>query len=83
MGVVFNQPQSVAYIVRVTSSSPSTEALWEQFQGVHIMEYIDAGQREMLAAAFEAWLDELRRKTGFRWINKPDAQEWGMYDDGY
>ena len=82
-GVVFNQPQSVAYIVRVTSSSPSTEALWEQFQGAHVMEYIDAGQRDVMVSAFEAWLDEIRRKTGFRWVNKPDVHEWGMYDDGY
>jgi len=82
IGVVFNQPQSAAYIVRVMSSSPSTEALLEQFQAAHVMEYVDAGQRDVMVSAFEAWLNEIRHKTGFRWVNKPDAER-GMYDDGY
>ena len=80
-GVVLNQPQTVAYIVRITSSSPSTEALWERFQSAHMLEYIYAGQPEMVMAAREAWLDEIRAKTGFRWVNKPDTREMEMYDD--
>ena len=80
-GVVFNQPQTVAYIVRITSSSPSTESLWERFQSAHMLEYLYAGQPEMVMAAREAWLDEIRNKTGFRWVNKPDAREIEMHDD--
>ena len=76
IGVVFNQPQSAAYIVRVTGSSPSTEALWEQFQTMDIRIYLNAGFMEMTSSAFEAWLAEIQKKTGFRWINKPDAEEW-------
>ena len=82
-GVVFNQPQSVAYIVRVTSSSPSTEVLWERFQRAHMFEYYSAGAQDMTSAAFEAWLEEIRTKTGFHWVNKPDAREWGYGDDRY
>ena len=80
-GVVFNQPQSVAYIVRVTSSAPSTDSLWEQFQRAHILEYRNAGQREMITDAYEAWLEDIRSKTGFRWVNKPDARDGTMYGD--
>ena len=79
--VVFNQPQTVAYIVRVTSSSPSTDALWERFQSAHLLEYLYAGQPEMVVSAREAWMDEIRNKTGFRWVNKPDPREMEMYDD--
>ena len=75
-GVVFNQPQTAAYIVRVTSSSPSADVLWEQFQTTNVRVYFPAGAQEMLETSFEAWLDEIRNKTGFRWINKPDSREW-------
>ena len=84
IGVAFNQPQSAAYIVRVTSSSPSTETLWEQFQNAHIFLYRAAGQPEVIAEAYEAWLDVIRSKTGFRWVNKPDVRESELYDgEGY
>jgi hypothetical protein len=82
-GVVFNQPKSVAYIVRITSSSPSTDTLWEQFQRAHMFEYFSAGTQDMVDSAYEAWLDEIRAKTGFRWVNKPDARVWGYDDEGY
>jgi len=81
-GVVFNQPQSVVYIVRVTSSSPSENVLWEQFQRAHYMEYFYAGQPEMFAAALDAWLTEIQKKTGFRWINKPESYESERYYEG-
>ena len=88
IGVVFNLPRNRAYIVRITSSSPSDEALWERFQvfgtlpGMENM-YLGAGRPELMSAAYEAWLEEIRSKTGFRWVNKPDTHEVEMYDDGY
>ena len=80
-GVVFNQPQTVAYIVRVTSSSPSADVLWEQFQTTHIGVYYAAGAQEMMVASFEAWLDEIREKTGFRWVNRPDARALDQFEE--
>ena len=82
-GVVFNQPQSVAYIVRVTSSSPSADVLWEQFQTTNVLLYRDAGLPEMIAASYEAWLDEIRERTGFRWVNKPEAREVERSSEGF
>ena len=79
-GVVFNQPKTAVYVVRVTSSSPSAESLVEQFQLMFGRETLGAGQPEMIASAFEAWLDEIRHKTGFRWVNKPESRELGMYE---
>lgn len=83
-GVVFNQPQNRAYIVRVTGSSPTDESLWERFQSFSAIPgmdraYMSAGFPEMYAVAYEAWLDEIRNKTGFRWVNKPDDRE--MYGE--
>ena len=80
IGVVFNQPQSAAYVVRVTSSSPSADVLWEQFQSTFVLIYLAAGRSEMMATSFEAWLDEIREKTGFRWVNRPDSHGLGWDD---
>ncbi|MCL2709728.1 MAG: hypothetical protein FWE95_02510 [Planctomycetaceae bacterium] len=80
-GVVFNQPQTVAYVVRVTSSSPSTDVLWEQFQTTPVSMYYAAGAQEMMISSREAWLDEIRDKAGFRWVNRPDAREWERFDE--
>ena len=82
-GVVFNQPQTMAYIVRITSSSPSADVLWEQFQTTDVRIYRNAGLLEMVSSAYEAWLAEIQKKTGFRWINKPDARESEMYNEDW
>ncbi|MDR2114915.1 MAG: hypothetical protein LBP87_00885 [Planctomycetaceae bacterium] len=71
-GVVFNQPQTVAYVIRLTSTSPSEEVLWEQFQNASIMEYHLAGQPEIVAEARKAWLNKIYEKVGFKWIQKPE-----------
>lgn len=73
-GAVFNQPQSMVYVVRVTRSSPSEDSLLEQFQSSSLFaaEYLYAGQPELMTAAYEAWIGEIQTKTGFRWIRKPE-----------
>jgi len=76
IAVAFNQPQTAVYIVRLTSSSPSPEALWERFQVTPVRDYLGVGQQELVGAAYEAWLDEIRSKAGFRWVNRPEAREW-------
>jgi len=83
IGVVFNQPQTVAYIVRLTDSSPSADVLWEQFQTAFVLTYLQAGHPEMMETAFEAWMDEIRAKTGFRWINRPDSRGTEWFDDEF
>ncbi|MCL2005741.1 MAG: hypothetical protein FWG73_06205 [Planctomycetaceae bacterium] len=74
-GTVFNQPQTLVFVVRLTSSSPSADALWEQFQLMPPWQYQAAGQTDVFVEAYEAWLDEIRARTGFRWINQPDAMD--------
>ncbi|MDR0704398.1 MAG: hypothetical protein LBF88_05350 [Planctomycetaceae bacterium] len=71
-GVVFNQPQTVAYVIRITSSSPSEEVLWGRFQNASIMEYYLAGQPETIADARKAWLNKIYEEVGFKWIQKPE-----------
>jgi hypothetical protein len=74
-GVVFNQPQTVAYVIRITGSSPSEEVLWERFQTASIMEYYLAGQPETIAEARTAWLNKIYEKVGFKWVHKPERTQ--------
>ncbi len=71
--VVFNAPKTVAYVVRVTASSPSDEVLWERFQLANPMEYRLAGQMEMVTEAREAWMQTIYDETGFEWIKDPQS----------
>lgn len=73
-GVVFNQPKNTAYVVRIKSSSPSEEALWERFQTAIPYEYIPAGQPQMQYRARLDWLNKIKDETGFQWLQKPSAQ---------
>jgi hypothetical protein len=71
IGAVFNQPQSIAFVVRVTGSSPSEDVLWERFQTAYMMEYLFAGQPEVSSEAYQAWISKIYNETGFKWVNKP------------
>jgi ribonuclease E len=71
-GVVFNQPQTVAYVIRVIGNSPSEDVLWERFQNASIMEYYLAGQPEAIVEARKAWLNKIYEEIGFKWIKKPE-----------
>ncbi|MDR1962559.1 MAG: SurA N-terminal domain-containing protein [Planctomycetaceae bacterium] len=73
VGVVFNQPQTVAYIIRITGSSPSEEVLWEQFQNASMLEYRLAGYPELVAEARNAWLNKIYEESGFKWVRKPES----------
>lgn len=70
-GVVSNQPQNTVYLVRVTGSSPSEEALWDRFQTAYPQEYIQAGRPQEMSRAWKIWIDKIKDETGFQWLRKP------------
>ena len=74
IGVAMNQPETVAYIIRVTGSSPSDDVLRERFQSTPIAEYRLAGMPERVLEAREAWLKQIQDEVGFKWINKPERR---------
>ncbi len=66
IGVAFNAPQTVAYVIRVTGIAPSPEALWTQFKVDDFSTYQPAlagAQRQIDAA----WLKEIKASAGFKW----------------
>ncbi|MDR0869722.1 MAG: hypothetical protein LBN39_02920 [Planctomycetaceae bacterium] len=72
-GVAFNQPKTVAYVIRATGSTPSEDVLWEQFPSTNPGFYFQAGMREQQQDGFEAWIKQIREETGFQWIQKPET----------
>ncbi len=75
VGAAMNQPETVVYIVRVTSSSPSEDVLRERFQTAPISEYRLAGLPEMIRESREAWMKRIQDEVGFKWIRKPVARQ--------
>ncbi len=73
IATVFNAPKTMAYVVRVTGSSPSDEVLWERFQTANPIEYRLAGQLELHEEAREAWMQTIYDETGFEWIKDPQS----------
>ncbi len=71
IGHVFNTPKTLAYVIRITASTPSDEVLWERFQTASPMEYRMAGQLEMHEEAREAWMKTIYEEIGFEWIKYP------------
>ncbi|MDR1484211.1 MAG: hypothetical protein LBT09_05265 [Planctomycetaceae bacterium] len=73
IGTVFNQPKTTVHIVRLISTSPSEESLWENFKKVPPDAYLPLGQQRILEAR-EAWLESIRAEMNFKWINKPKEE---------
>jgi hypothetical protein len=72
-GVAFNAPKTVAYVIRITGSTPSDDVLWEQFPTTNPGFYYQAGIQEQQAEAFDAWIKKIQESTGFKWLKKPET----------
>ncbi len=77
VGVAFNAPKTVAYVVRPTQFTPSYDVLRAQFETEPYGMYAAAGQEDRMAI-YRAWLDEVKKSTGFAW--GPGHKAEGMAD---
>ena len=76
IGVAMNAPQTVAYVIRLESFSPSHEVLWKQFEVDDFSKYAPAAltdQRQI----HHAWMDEIKTSAGLQWKQKQEQQEQG------
>ena len=76
IGVALNAPQTVAYVIRLESFSPSHEVLWKQFEVDDFSKYAPAAltdQRQI----HHAWMDEIKTSAGLQWKQKQEQQEQG------
>jgi|GEM_PF-702367 len=68
--VAFNQPQTVAYVIRVKTFEPSDEVLWKMFLAEPYSDYSTAAMLDQQKIR-RAWLEDLKRQIGFQWERKP------------
>ncbi|MCS7303608.1 MAG: SurA N-terminal domain-containing protein [Thermoguttaceae bacterium] len=68
--VAFNQPQTVAYVIRLKSFEPSDEVLWKMFLAEPYADYATAAMLDQQKIR-RAWLEQLKRSIGFRWERAP------------
>ncbi len=65
VGVAFNEPKTVAYVIRLTAFDPSQDVLWKEFEVDDFNKYAPAAQsdrRQMM----QGWLEEVKKSAGFK-----------------
>lgn len=73
IGVAMNEPQSIAYIVRLKATDPAREVLQATFMADNYRRYATGSiyeQRE----TFLAWLKQIEDEAGVHWVRRPDTQ---------
>lgn len=71
IAAAFNQPQTMVYIIRITRSTPSEDALWSIFQTANFYVYASPSMQTERNRAYRVWLDKVQEETGFQWLQKP------------
>ena len=73
IGVALNAPETVAYIVRVTTIQESDDQLWALFTAMGFDQYAAVGNEES-DEAFQAWKKEIEKSAGLKWERKHDVR---------
>jgi len=66
VGVAFNAPQTVVYVVRPSEFTPLYEVRWKMFLVDSLQKYASAGYEDQ-RRTFHAWLEEIKKSAGFEW----------------
>jgi hypothetical protein len=80
IGVAVNNPQTVVYVVSVTSMAPSRNQLRETFVSDPAMASADAGDLERQELIAD-WRKKLYEDAGVKWLVEPT--EFSMSDAGF
>ena len=76
-GAAMNQPQTVAYVIRLVDSAPPTSVLLAEFESSTPDTYAELARADT-AQAYQAWLKELKRQAGLTWTpNRAKRPERG------
>ncbi len=73
VGVAMNNPQTIAYVVRISDVTPTENALWAQFEVDSYGTYRDAAAADQ-SEIFRAWYEELVSDAGLEWVRKADQR---------
>jgi hypothetical protein len=70
VGWIWNQPQTIVYVVHVVKYQPLETTLWEEFVASPWAAYIQATLFDREVAS-EAWKKQLETEAGLRWLREP------------
>ncbi len=73
VGVAFNQPQDIVYVVRAIEFEPSEEQLRDEFARENPMRYLSAA-REDQRAIYRNWIEDLKSDADVRWLRQADVR---------
>lgn len=77
VAVAMNNPKTIAYVVQLTSRSPSRELLQETFLADSFMTYGSVGVPEN-RGDYQAWIERIEQQNGLTWVEKPDPEEFQL-----
>ena len=66
VGVAFNQPKTIVYVVRVIDVNPLPEVLWKGFLAEDYSTYELVGYGEQYDT-IRAWREQIKSAAGFEW----------------
>ena len=81
VGVAFNAPQTVVYVVRPSEFTPSYEVRWRLFLHDDFGTYVPVGMQDQMPS-FQAWLEEIKKSAGFEWGPGHKAEQASERDQG-
>jgi hypothetical protein len=73
IGVAFNQPQTMAYVIRPIEFTPSTPILMKDFE-THSLSQDAAVAQDDMRERYQAWLNELHSSAGLAWERPADQR---------
>ena len=76
VGVAFNHPEKIAYVVRVTDVNPMPEVMQKLFLSADYNGYALVGTYDRYDA-MQAWVDQIKSEAGFEWDEEAKASAGG------
>ena len=73
IGVAFNQPKTVSYVIRVVEFTPPAKTLLTEFESYPVNQYLAAAAGDY-QENLRTWLKELQSSAGLVWQRKADEQ---------
>ena len=71
VGAAMNQPETVAYVVRLERLERSEESLWTSFELTPPGEYVNLANEEVNQVV-RAWIEQIKADAGLKWEIPPD-----------
>ncbi|MBN2022602.1 MAG: hypothetical protein JW809_07385 [Pirellulales bacterium] len=74
IGVALNAPRTVAYVIRLTETTPDEKVLLQGFKAEDPSRY-DTVALDDYREVFKAWRDQIERDAGLQWQREPRRPE--------